>query len=730
MIFKEQIEKRREQEQKTLRESFENLADALGVGKKFVPRAQGDDDAYRTVLNEMGVPDAELNPLEGDLQEQFEAILRRNNIMYRQITLDKHWWKDSTGIILTHLKSGELIALQPGVWSGYYFKHPASGKKIWLNAEVHKQLSSQAYFFYPALPSRPLGYKDLLQLASRSLAVSDWIYILVACLIVSLFGMLTPYMNKQIFNNLIPSGSQEDILPIAGLLIGASVGSVLFSVTRSLVLARVKDKIDVFAQSAIMSRVFNLPIKFFRSYSSGDLSNRIMSFSSICTLLSDQVISSILTTLFSLVYLYQIFIYAKALLLPSILILTGILVLLLLTYRVEVKYQNKILSANSRLVGLVFSIFSGVQKLKLAGAETRIFKKWTDAYKDNVRLEAHPPILLRMNSALSGLCTLGSTGLIFYYTIKNEIGVSDYIAFNSAFGLISGALVSLFMLIPFLAQLVPMYQLMKPVMEAEPETGTESTQVSHLSGGIEVMNLSFRYDTKGPFILDNFNLSVKPGEYVGIVGTSGCGKSTLFRLLLGFETPERGAIVYDHYDLSKVDKRSLRRCIGTCLQNGKLFPGDIFSNITVTSPWSTPDDAWEAACLAGCADEIAAMPMNLFTLISEAGGGISGGQKQRILIARALVNKPSILLFDEATSALDNVTQQQITENLDKLGCTRLVIAHRLSTIKHCDRIIFLDKGKIAEEGTFEELIARRGLFYEMSKRQLNNEERENEKAD
>lgn len=122
--------------------------------------------------------------------------------------------------------------------------------------------------------------------------------------------------------------------------------------------------------------------------------------------------------------------------------------------------------------------------------------------------------------------------------------------------------------------------------------------------------------------------------------------------------------------------------------------------------------------------------MNLFTLISEAGGGISGGQKQRILIARALVNKPSILLFDKATSALDNVTQQQITENLDKLGCTRLVIAHRLSTIKHCDRIIFLDKGEIAEEGTFEELIARRGLFYEMSKRQLNNEERENEKAD
>ncbi len=206
---------------------------------------------------------------------------------------------------------------------------------------------------------------------------------------------------------------------------------------------------------------------------------------------------------------------------------------------------------------------------------------------------------------------------------------------------------------------------------------------------------------------------------MAIVGTSGCGKSTLLRLLLGFETPEQGAIVYDQYDLSKVDKQSLRRRIGTCLQNGKLFPGDIFSNITVTAPWSTREEAWEAARMAGCAEEIREMPMNMFTMISEAGGGISGGQRQRILIARALINKPAILLFDEATSALDNVKQQIVTENLDRLGCTRIVIAHRLSTIRHCDRIIVLDKGKIAEEGDFQRLMERKGLFYEMSKRQL-----------
>ena len=206
---------------------------------------------------------------------------------------------------------------------------------------------------------------------------------------------------------------------------------------------------------------------------------------------------------------------------------------------------------------------------------------------------------------------------------------------------------------------------------------------------------------------------------MGIVGKSGCGKSTLLRLLLGFETPLRGSIYYDQFDLAKVDKSQLRRRIGTCLQNGSLFTGDIFHNITITAPWSTHEDAWEALRQAYLFDEVNALPMGLHTIITEGGGGFSGGQKQRILIARALIGKPNIIFFDEATSALDNISQKQVIDNLDKLHCTRLVIAHRLSTIKHCDRIIVLDQGKVVEEGKFEDLMKRKGLFYEMSQRQL-----------
>ena len=247
----------------------------------------------------------------------------------------------------------------------------------------------------------------------------------------------------------------------------------------------------------------------------------------------------------------------------------------------------------------------------------------------------------------------------------------------------------------------------------------KAPQVEELFGGIEVSGVSFRYQEDGPLILDDLSLKIEPGEYVGIVGKSGCGKSTLMRLLLGFEKPLTGGIYYDNYDLAKVDKASLRRKIGCCLQSGSLFTGDLFHNITITAPWATHDDAWEALRMACLEEDVRQMPMGLHTVVSEGGGGFSGGQKQRILIARALISKPDIIFFDEATSALDNISQKAVSDNLDELMCTRVVIAHRLSTIRHCDRIVVLDKGKIAEQGTFEELMENKGLFYEMTQRQL-----------
>jgi ATP-binding cassette subfamily C protein len=192
----------------------------------------------------------------------------------------------------------------------------------------------------------------------------------------------------------------------------------------------------------------------------------------------------------------------------------------------------------------------------------------------------------------------------------------------------------------------------------------------------------------------------------------------LTRLLLGFEKPASGCVFYDGKDLDRLDVNQVRRQIGVVLQNGKLIAGDILSNI-IGSLNLTIDHAWEAARSAGLEEDIQALPMGMHTFLSEGGGNLSGGQRQRLLIARALVNKPSILLFDEATSALDNRTQAIVNESLEALQVSRMVIAHRLSTVQKADRILVLDKGKLVESGTYEELMQQGEIFAELARRQV-----------
>ena len=307
---------------------------------------------------------------------------------------------------------------------------------------------------------------------------------------------------------------------------------------------------------------------------------------------------------------------------------------------------------------------------------------------------------------------------MYYAAVKSQVSVADYYAFNTAYGMVSGAFMALSSIALTAAQARSVLEMVKPILRAVPEVSEGKQVVSRISGGIELNNVSFRYHENMPLVVDDLSLKIRPGQYVAIVGATGCGKSTLMRLMLGFETPQKGAIYFDGRDLASIDLKSLRRKIGVVMQDGKLFSGDVFSNIIISAPWLTLKDAWEAAELAGIAEDIRHMSMGMHTLISEGSGGISGGQRQRLLIARAIAPKPKILMFDEATSALDNLTQKRVAESLDNLKCTRIVIAHRLSTIRQCDRIIVLDKGRIIEDGDYETLLAKDGYFAQLVARQ------------
>ena len=368
--------------------------------------------------------------------------------------------------------------------------------------------------------------------------------------------------------------------------------------------------------------------------------------------------------------------------------------------------------------GMNYAMITGIQKIKLAGAEKRAFARWGRLYAKEAEYLYNPPMVIKMNSVISAAISLIGTVVMYSAAISSGVTFDNYVAFTSSYGFISGAFMQLSSVALLIAGIRPTLEMVGPILEEEPETAEKKQTVTSLSGNIELSHVCFRYADNMPDILDDLSIRIKPGEYVAIVGETGCGKSTLIRILLGFEKPRKGAVFYDGRDLNSLDLRSLRRHIGVVIQNGKLMMGSIFENITISAPWLGMDDAWEAAEAAGIAQDIREMPMGMQTMISEGQGGVSGGQKQRLLIARALAPKPKVLMFDEATSALDNLTQKKVTEAITSYNCTRIVIAHRLSTIQSCDRILLLRNGKIAEDGTYDELIERQGFFAELVERQ------------
>ena len=300
----------------------------------------------------------------------------------------------------------------------------------------------------------------------------------------------------------------------------------------------------------------------------------------------------------------------------------------------------------------------------------------------------------------------------------NAPNIGEQLGFFAAFNTYIGGVAGLAGLFAGAFDLPVLYERARPILDEQPEAQDNSKEIGLLRGDFQLDRVSYRYQPELPLVLDGVSFAAKAGEYVAIVGPSGSGKSTLVRLLLGFAEPENGSILFDGRPLSGLDPKSVRRQIGTVLQSNSLFSASMMEAIAGGAVIQE-DEAWHAAELAGLADDIRAMPMGMHTVIPDGGGTLSGGQKQRVAIARALVRKPRLLIFDEATSALDNHSQAVVTRSLDKLSVTRIVIAHRLSTIRHADQIIVMESGQVKEQGTYDTLMVKKGLFKRLMERQI-----------
>lgn len=719
--FDEQIRQRIENDDEMLADAFARMANLVSSEKiisSFAGNRQIAEEAIGDILKYYHVKAQEIPDQMKDINEVLEFLLRPLGIMRRTVRLSEGWYKDAVGAMLGSKKDGSIVAILPGRMYGYYYKDYATGKVTRVNRKNASDIEEEAICFYQPFPLKKIKIPDLLTYIFRQLHGGDYALMLSVTAVITLLGMVTPRITYYLYGKVLDYGSMALLTGAVLTLLCVTIATTLISAVKGILNANISTRMNLAVESAVMMRVLSLPVDFFKKYSSGELSNRVGYMNSLCSMMFDAIFSTGMTAVFSFVYIGQIFRFASALAVPAIVITLLLFVWSVAVAFVQMHITEKQMMEAGKESGMVYALINGIAKIKNAGAEKRAFARWSRQYVKAARYLYQPPAFLKLSGVITMAISLLGTIIMYYEAIRSGVSMADYMAFNSAYGMVSGAFLSLAGIAATVAQIKPVLKMVQPILETEPEVDEGRPVVTRLRGSIELNNVSFRYNDTMPNVIDNLSLKIRPGQYVAIVGQTGCGKSTLMRILLGFEKPQKGAVYYDGKDIATMDLKSLRQHIGVVMQNGGLFQGDVYSNITISAPQLTLEQAWEAAEMAGMAEDIRQMPMGMNTLISEGQGGISGGQRQRLMIARAIAPKPRILMFDEATSALDNITQKKVSESLNKLKCTRIVIAHRLSTICHCDRIIVLDKGKIVEDGTYEELLEKGGYFSGLVERQ------------
>lgn len=706
-------------------ESHKMIVETFQKGEE---RIDGNDPMYRTMAFACRSASIDILPMdELNAAEEFTPryIAKASRFICRDVVLEVKWYAKDTGTIISDI-DGEPVACIPRGNDKYYIYYGKTGKKVPLTKEIAETVNPKAFTIARALPGKSIEKKDLLKFGLKSMSRGDVVMVVILGLIGVLIGILLPTLNQKIYDDYIPVGDMSQLVQLCIVIAAFMIGNLFFSMVKKLCEYRIGGHVGYDIQNAVYYRVFHLPESFFRDYDSADLAERINIAGPYARSYVDTFLVSGLSTVFSLMYLVSMFKYS------SKLALIGLLMLLVfsgITYFINtstLKLREKVATESGNASARLYQYLFGVEKIRMAGAEDRAAYQFLVPFTAKESASLKLAKIETLSDMLSGSIT-DIFSMVFYFIVvsviikKNNgsLTTGNFMAFISAFGAFSAAILQMVESLIGIYQMKPEYERFRAVLETAPEDNENSENPGVLTGEITLKDIKFSYDEGGRNVLDGVSTTIKAGEYIGIVGSSGCGKSTLLKLLLGFEQPKSGSVLYDGKDLKLLDKRELRKRLGVVLQNGKLISGSIFENITITAPTATVNDVNRVVEAVGLKKDIERMPMGLHTVLSESCGTISGGQQQRILIARAIIGNPSILIFDEATSALDNLTQAAVCESLDKMNVTRIVVAHRLSTIKNCDRILVMDAGKIVEQGNYDELMSMGGLFYKLAARQI-----------
>jgi NHLM bacteriocin system ABC transporter ATP-binding protein len=688
-----------------LAEQSHGDADATFAAAQIVARATG----VELVRPARNTPTSRVDSLH--------AIAHASRIRLRSVRLESDWWNEKPEPMVGELaESGRPVALVPHR-RGVEVRDPSDGSVIRLSKRTANLVRPRAEILYRSLPEHSLTARDVTRFAARG-TLGPLVWITFTGVGVALIGLLVPILTGTILGTLVPQGASTLILDLCLILFAAAVASGLLTVSQNLVLLRLQGRLDAVLQAAVWDRLISLPGSFFRSRTVGSLATSILSVSSAREVLAASGVQTVFAVIVGAANLGLVFFFSVPLGLVTLAVVVMAVAVAGVANSSQVRRQRTAFAATQHLNAKTYELVRGLAKLRAAGAEDRAFAHWAPAFAAQRRATFRARVAQNGLTVFNAALTLTGTLALFLFASQVvEIKVSAFLIVYTAFAQVLGSVIAVSNTLSTVVTIAPYLESLSPVIAAQPEVRADTIDAGELAGEIELSQVTFRYDADGPAILHEVNFRAAPGEFVAVVGPSGSGKSTLLRLLLGFEQPETGAVLFDGRDLSTLDVGSVRRQCGVVLQDGALFAGDLASNIAGSGTFSH-DEILAAADLAGLDEDIASMPLGLSTIVSEGAATLSGGQRQRLMIARAMISRPRILFFDEATSALDNRTQEVVTRSTRTLNATRIVIAHRLSTVKDADRIIVMDAGRIVQTGTFAQLSAQEGMFRTLAARQ------------
>ena len=713
-----------------------NLEDALNeVGDLLNKRPSRSPVRHTELLTAMAVVgealgvevrEPEFSKKNEDQDYQVQQIARTSDLRARKVLLKDGWWKDDCGALLGFLEDGRHpVALLRNRSGTYRIVDPRQQLDILVDEQSANLLALEAKVFSTPIPTNISNVSQIPRWAIKDV-LPDIGFVVALSLLTTVIGMLVPQVTAVLMDTAIPDADGRLVIELALALFAAAFGVALFSIAQGIATIRFSVAANAKAQVAIFCHVLSLRVPFFRRFSGGDLLDRLMAISQVSEEFNSTTIRTLLTGLTTILNLGLLFHYNAKLALIALLLGLIVLGITVIGFSSIHKHYRALMELQGRFKGFVFEIANAVGKIRIAGAQHRVFTLWMSRYTKQLalqlraqRTEDYIDTLNHSVPLIGSILVYAAGASLFAQAALTGTGLTlgTFLAFSTAMATFLMGLTSMSNTVVELLDMLAKFNRIKPIIEAEKESARGGADPGVLQGGISLSEVEFRYQEDGAMILAGIDLDIQPGEFVALVGPSGCGKSTIFRLLLGFERPDVGQVLFDGQDLDGLDIGSVRIQIGSVLQSAKINAGSILENISGSGSINL-DDVWMAVRDAGLEEDVEQMPMGLHTVISEGGGNISGGQKQRLLIARALVKKPRILLLDEATSALDNKTQAIVTASLNRRKVTRVAIAHRLSTIHGADQIIVMKQGRIDQVGKFQELTQQPGLFASMMAKQ------------